>query len=607
MKGFVMKNNKLLLSVTLLAMLTLGACSSETPPSSSSSQGGVTSSESSASGSSSSEHTHSMVFDSFVWTLTANNYTAKVKYVCSANDGHEEFHDAVMSTPEHVDPLCEDDGSTTWKASYDGHEETKVEVLSAIGHQWGEPVWNWTSSLDYSEVTATFTCTHNEAHTHVETATKAGGSVVKFEDVPATCTVDGHVSHRATVQFNGQTYTDERVDTIYAEGHPDIDSHGFCEECGEYTGDDIEHYWEPQQISNALSGAVFHYRFVIESGFDYKLVVSSPLVPNWFSFFGKVSGAWTVINIGTDYSTVTIPDEGEVYMVFENGSSSNVSGTFYIDYTCNHPHGPNEYGFCEDCNEYRGITISSSQWNTPVELPERGVDEFWYIRIEVDDDHHVTLYEDQDYTGHGELKEWYYVNNADDISDLGQISADDFHGLHDDAPTNIKDFFITSDWTTDGYLYVKLQNDSQDAYGFNFTASTEHFADEHGYCALGDDEYLGKTISVAQFTTKQEFSWEKNVPVFFRYEEIYRGHASSSTYEYVEYKFTTVSTGAYQYITVYYMNGGVWKEAEISNTDWCQLPEHPDETNPYIYIAFKYTGSGSHGSSHFTLSYRTGS
>ncbi|MBR0301593.1 MAG: hypothetical protein IJQ92_00400, partial [Bacilli bacterium] len=49
MKGFVMKNNKLLFSVALLAMLTLGACSSETSPSSSSSQGGVTTSQSSAS------------------------------------------------------------------------------------------------------------------------------------------------------------------------------------------------------------------------------------------------------------------------------------------------------------------------------------------------------------------------------------------------------------------------------------------------------------------------------------------------------------------------------------------------------------------------------
>ena len=600
-----MKNNKLLLSVVLLTMLTLGACDGQKSNSSSAGSEGTSEPESS-----SSIHTHSMVFDSFVWTLTVGNYTAQAKYVCSANDGHEEFHDAVMSTPEHVDPLCENDGSTTWKASYDGHEETKVEVLSAIGHQWGEPVWNWTSSLDYAEVTATFTCARNEAHTHVETATKAAGSVVKFEDVPATCTVDGHVSYRATVQFNGQTYTDERVDTIYAEGHPDTDSYGFCEECHEYTGDDIEQYWEPQQISNALSGAVFYYRFVIESGFDYKLVVASPLVASWFSFFGKVSGAWTVINIGTDFSTVTIPDEGEVYMVFENGSSSNVTGTFYIDYTCNHPHGHNQYGFCEDCNEYLGITISSSQWNTEVELPGRDVNEYWYIRVEADDDHHITLYENVAYVEHDAIDEWYYINNMDDVSDLGQISATDFKGIHHGAPTVVKDFFSTIEWPTDGYLYIVLRNVSQDPILDNeyaITASTEHFADEHGYCLLGDDEYLGTSISVAQFTTKQEFSWEKNVPVFFRYEEIYRGHASSSTYEYVEYKFTTVSTGAYQYITVYYMNGGVWKEAVISDTDWCQLPEHPDETNPYIYIVFKYTGSGSHSVSNFTLSYRTGS
>ncbi len=60
-----MKNNKLLLSVALLAMLTLGACTPKTSPSSSSSQGGETSSESSGSESSSSSssseaHQHSM-------------------------------------------------------------------------------------------------------------------------------------------------------------------------------------------------------------------------------------------------------------------------------------------------------------------------------------------------------------------------------------------------------------------------------------------------------------------------------------------------------------------------------------------------------------------
>lgn len=65
MKGFVMKNNKLLFSVALLAMLTSGACSSKTSPTSSTSQGGVITSQSSApqpssSSSNSIPHQHSI-------------------------------------------------------------------------------------------------------------------------------------------------------------------------------------------------------------------------------------------------------------------------------------------------------------------------------------------------------------------------------------------------------------------------------------------------------------------------------------------------------------------------------------------------------------------
>ena len=41
-------------------------------------------------------HTHSYTFDSFVWTTTAGNYTAKAKYVC-AEDSAEELHDATVT------------------------------------------------------------------------------------------------------------------------------------------------------------------------------------------------------------------------------------------------------------------------------------------------------------------------------------------------------------------------------------------------------------------------------------------------------------------------------------------------------------------------------
>ena len=80
-------------------------------------------------------HQHSFAFDSFVWTLTPGNYTAKAKYVCAA-DSAEELHDATMSKvdAQHVDPRCGVAGKDVWKAAYDGHEETKDETLTALNH-----------------------------------------------------------------------------------------------------------------------------------------------------------------------------------------------------------------------------------------------------------------------------------------------------------------------------------------------------------------------------------------------------------------------------------------------------------------------------------------
>ena len=60
MKGFVMKNNKLLLSVALLAMLTLGACSQSSSSSQSGTTSGSSASESSSPSTSTEPHQHSI-------------------------------------------------------------------------------------------------------------------------------------------------------------------------------------------------------------------------------------------------------------------------------------------------------------------------------------------------------------------------------------------------------------------------------------------------------------------------------------------------------------------------------------------------------------------
>ena len=61
-------------------------------------------------------------------------------------------------------------------------EEQIVE--KATGHDWGEPVWNW--SDDGKTATVTFTCKRDEKHTAEPDVT-----VTQEVKTPATCTEKG--------------------------------------------------------------------------------------------------------------------------------------------------------------------------------------------------------------------------------------------------------------------------------------------------------------------------------------------------------------------------------------------------------------------------------
>ena len=72
------------------------------------------------------------------------------------------------------------------------------------------PVFQWTD--DYSSVTATFNRTDSgEA--------QAVNCTVSSQTTEATCTADGKTIYTATVEFNGQTYTDIREVAVSATGH----------------------------------------------------------------------------------------------------------------------------------------------------------------------------------------------------------------------------------------------------------------------------------------------------------------------------------------------------------------------------------------------------
>ena len=78
-------------------------------------------------------------------------------------------------------------------------------------HIWGTPTWVWED--DYSGATATFTCTGDASHTEILSAALTG------ETAPATCTEAGQTVYTASVEFNGETYTDTKTAVLPAAGH----------------------------------------------------------------------------------------------------------------------------------------------------------------------------------------------------------------------------------------------------------------------------------------------------------------------------------------------------------------------------------------------------
>lgn len=105
-------------------------------------------------------------------------------------------------------------------------EENKIQDT---GHSYGEPVWNW--SEDGKTCTVTFTCEKDE--THKETPKVI---VTSAEKTPGTCTETGVTTYTATVEFNGQTYTDTKdLTDIPATGHSY--DNGKCTVCGAIASD----------------------------------------------------------------------------------------------------------------------------------------------------------------------------------------------------------------------------------------------------------------------------------------------------------------------------------------------------------------------------------
>ena len=168
-----------------------------------------------------------------VYTWSDDGSTCTATRTCKHDSAHTETSKATVTGAQTKASTCTEKGETTYTATFEADwavTQTKVLAdISATGHSYGKPVWSW--SEDGKTCTVTFTC-ENDA-THKETPVVKVTSAVKK---PATCTETGVTTYTATVEFNGQTYTDTKdVADIPATGH-NYDN-GKCTVCGAIASD----------------------------------------------------------------------------------------------------------------------------------------------------------------------------------------------------------------------------------------------------------------------------------------------------------------------------------------------------------------------------------
>ena len=158
-------------------------------------------------------------------------YTASVTGVkCSVCDDEPKAEqitvaDAVKDTEKSVAATCTEKGKDVYTATATVKDaEGKTEIgtltdtyeveLAALGHNYGEPTWNWSKGDDGSYTAiATFTCDR------CKDVQKVVATVGDPVETKATCTEAGKITYTAKVTFEGKDYTGTKTEEVAALGH----------------------------------------------------------------------------------------------------------------------------------------------------------------------------------------------------------------------------------------------------------------------------------------------------------------------------------------------------------------------------------------------------
>lgn len=147
-----------------------------------------------------------------VWTWSEDHSAAEAAFRCAVC-GLERTETATVSEAT-TPPTCTLEGSTVYTASVTVQEsvytDTQSVTIPASGHSYLLPVWTW--SEDHSSASAEFLCAEGDDQLVLP-------ATVTAETDPPTCTMEGLAFYTASVELQGETYTDKIMETLPIVDH----------------------------------------------------------------------------------------------------------------------------------------------------------------------------------------------------------------------------------------------------------------------------------------------------------------------------------------------------------------------------------------------------
>lgn len=143
------------------------------------------------------------------WDKKTEGWTIEAAFTCANNCGKPSTKDYVGEEIGRKEETCTEDGWIEYQVpqkDLDGMTapEPYTESIPMLGHNYGEPKWNWNLQDGTATVKAVFTCKNAGCPKPEYTNT----AIVEKKTTDPTCTEPGGTVYRAMVNVEGKIYTD---------------------------------------------------------------------------------------------------------------------------------------------------------------------------------------------------------------------------------------------------------------------------------------------------------------------------------------------------------------------------------------------------------------